>query len=154
MATARGKRKMIQYSLKCSEGHGFDSWFQSGEAYEKLIAAGLVSCVICGSSTVEKAIMTPRVQAARDAAARPQKPTSLGKPANAAEQAMAELRKKIEDNSDYVGMNFVSEARAMFDGGAPERAIYGEARPEEAIKLLKDGVPVAPLPFLPSRKTN
>ena len=37
---------------------------------------------------------------------------------------------------------------------APERAIYGEAKPEEAQSLIEDGVPVAPLPFVPSRKTN
>ena len=46
------------------------------------------------------------------------------------------------------------EARAMHQGDAPERSIYGEARPEEARQLLEDGVPVAPLPFLPGRKTN
>jgi hypothetical protein len=67
---------------------------------------------------------------------------------------LAELRRKIEQNSDYVGMNFAKEARAMHDGTAPERAIYGEARPEEARKLLEDGIPVAPLPFIPGRKTN
>ena len=45
-------------------------------------------------------------------------------------------------------------ARAMHEGEVPERSIYGEARPEEAIKLLQDGVPVAPLPFMPARKLN
>ena len=42
----------------------------------------------------------------------------------------------------------------MHNGEAPERAIYGEARLDEAKKLLEDGVPVAPLPFLPNRKAN
>ncbi len=42
----------------------------------------------------------------------------------------------------------------MHEGTAPERSIYGEARPDEAKKLLEDGIPVAPLPFLPGRKTN
>ncbi|HAW47084.1 MAG TPA: DUF1178 domain-containing protein, partial [Roseovarius sp.] len=32
--------------------------------------------------------------------------------------------------------------------------IYGEARPEEARRLIEDGIPVAPLPFSPRRKTN
>ena len=71
-----------------------------------------------------------------------------------AENFPADLRAKVEANSEYVGMNFVAEARAMHDGDAPERSIYGEARADEAIKLLQDGVPVAPLSFLPTRKAN
>ncbi|MGA1613135.1 MAG: DUF1178 family protein [Lutimaribacter sp.] len=157
---------MIQFSLKCAEGHRFDSWFQSASAFEKLQGAGMVSCAICGSGSVEKALMAPRVRPARQAAeaaqppapapgaAAPVAPGALTRPASPVEQQLAELRRKIEQNSDYVGMNFAKEARAMHDGTAPERAIYGEARPDEARKLLEDGIPVAPLPFIPGRKTN
>lgn len=154
---------MIQYALKCAEGHEFDSWFQSAVAFDKLAGTGMVACVICGSAEVEKAIMTPRVQAARNAAAKPNLPTApdaskapglLSQPANAAEQAVVELRKKVEENSDYVGMSFAQEARAMHDGDAPERSIYGEAKAEEARQLIEDGIPVMPLPFMPNRKVN
>lgn len=68
--------------------------------------------------------------------------------------ALSAMRQEIENNSEYVGMNFATEARAMHVGERPERAIYGEARLDEARKLLEDGVPVAPLPFLPKRKAN
>ena len=147
---------MIQYALKCANDHSFDSWFQSAAAFDKLAGAGLISCAVCGSSEVEKAIMAPRVSAARDMTAERAAPKAgaLSQPASPAEQALAELRRKVEKNSDYVGMNFATEARAMHDGDAPERAIYGEARLDEAKKLLEDGVPVAPLPFMPNRKTN
>ena len=64
------------------------------------------------------------------------------------------MKKQVEDNSDYVGMSFASEARAMHDGDAPARAIYGEAGIEDAKALLEDGIPVLPLPFLPGRKSN
>ncbi len=67
---------------------------------------------------------------------------------------MAALRAKIEASSEYVGLNFAAEARAIHDGDAPERAIYGEAKPDEAKRLIEDGIPVAPLPFIPVRKTN
>ena len=53
---------MIRYALKCAEGHSFESWFQSASAYDKLAAAGMVTCAVCGSSSVEKAIMAPRVR--------------------------------------------------------------------------------------------
>ena len=42
----------------------------------------------------------------------------------------------------------------MHEGTRPARAIHGEARPEEARKLIEDGVPVAPLPFVPRAKAN
>lgn len=147
---------MIQYALKCAEGHAFDSWFKSAEAFDKLAAAGLVQCAICGSAQVEKAMMTPRVGSGRKTG--PAEDTArdrpLSQPANAAEKAIAALRRKVEENSDYVGKNFASEARAIHEGAAPERPIYGEARAEDARALIEDGVPVAPLPFTPNRKTN
>ncbi|SLN35719.1 hypothetical protein ROG8370_01472 [Roseovarius gaetbuli] len=149
---------MIQFSLKCAEDHRFDSWFQSAEAFEKLRARSMVTCAVCGSDEVEKALMAPRVRSSRKDAPDGAPPQAAGgalsKPASPAEQAMAELRRKIEENSEYVGGNFAREARDMHDGVTPERAIYGEARPEEARKLLEEGVPVAPLPFIPGRKSN
>ena len=108
----------------------------------------MVACAVCGGSGVEKAIMTPRVSSG-DAKAGP-----LSAPASPAEQALAEIRRKIESESDYVGRDFVREARAIHDGEAPERSIYGEARLDEARKLVEDGVRVAPLPFMPNRKSN
>jgi hypothetical protein len=67
---------------------------------------------------------------------------------------MAQMRQMIEANSDYVGMNFAAEARKIHLGDAPTRAIYGEAKVDEARALLEDGIPVAPLPFMPRAKVN
>ena len=135
---------MIKYSLKCSQEHTFDSWFQSAEAFEALKKAGHLSCAVCGSDKIEKAIMAPKVQASRP----------LSEPLTPEAQKLAEMRKHVEENSTYVGGTFAKEARAIHDGTAPERAIWGEAKPEEAKSLIEDGVPVAPLPFMPSRKAN
>ncbi|MBO9397524.1 DUF1178 family protein [Shimia sp. R9_2] len=156
---------MINYTLKCANDHRFDSWFQSAEAFDKLQASGMVACALCGNTDVTKAMMAPRVRPARKAATTPApqeqpaeapkpNPGALSAPASPAEQALRELRQHVEANSDYVGKNFASEARAMHEGSAPERAIYGEAKPEEAKALIEEGVPVAPLPFSIGRKTN
>lgn len=145
---------MIKFTLKCTDGHRFESWFQSADAFEKLKANGMVSCAVCGDSGVEKALMAPQVRPGRKASTGPEQEKPLSAPASPAEQALAELKRKIEANSDYVGMNFAKEARAMHEGAAPERSIYGEAKPEDAKKLIEDGIPVAPLPFLPGRKSN
>ncbi|MBT4567529.1 MAG: DUF1178 family protein [Marinovum sp.] len=147
---------MIQYSLKCDQDHSFDSWFQSAAAFDKLLKAKMVTCAICGTSSVQKAIMAPRVNKSGVPSEPDEKPQKnpLSAPPDPAQQALKELRKHIETNADYVGDNFAAEARAMHDGSAPERSIYGAAKPDEAKQLLKEGIPVAPLPFMPGRKTN
>jgi hypothetical protein len=137
---------MIRYDLTCDQGHAFDSWFASAAAYDRLAAAGHVACPECGSSRVAKALMAPSVVARPD--------RSLTAPRDPREAALAELRARIEAESDYVGLSFAAEARAMHEGRAPTRAIHGEAKLEDARKLIEDGVPVAPLPFLPARKAN
>ena len=140
---------MIRYALSCKEGHAFESWFKSASAFDGLAAAGHVSCPVFVTAEVTKSLMAPAVaRAAKPAAA------NLTEPANPLEEAMRALRRQVEENSEYVGVNFVTEARRMHQGDAPERAIYGEARPEEAKRLIEDGVPIAPLPFFPARKTN
>lgn len=145
---------MIRYTLKCDKEHSFDSWFASAAAYEALQARGMVSCTICGSTTVEKALMAPAVRPARKAAAAPATEAPLSAPQTGIEEAFAAMRQAVEANSDYVGVNFVAEARAMHEGAKPERAIHGEARLDEAKALLDDGIPVMPLPFLPKRSRN
>ena len=151
------ERAVIQFALKCDQDHRFDSWFQSSEAFDKLKSASMVTCAVCGSAQVDKAVMAPRVRDSKSAAGVPAAPADAGPlstPANAAEQALAALKKQVEENSEYVGMNFAREARDIHDGTAPERLIHGEARPDEAKKLIEDGVPVSPLPFVPGRKAN
>ena len=164
---------MIRFSLQCSQNHVFQSWFQSGDAYEALHARGLVSCPVCGDLAVQKSLMAPALAPkARRAAAAAETGAGAGTAAGAGaagaagakpdlrtpqtemETAFAEMRRNVEANSDYVGVNFVAEARRMHEGGVPERSIWGEARPEEVKGLLEDGVRIAPLPFMPSRKTN
>ena len=140
---------MIRYSLSCDQGHDFDSWFQSAAAYDRLAAAGHVACALCGSTTVDKALMAPAVRTAGETGTAP-----LATPHPELEEKLAALRAHIEENSDYVGLSFAAEARAMHDGLIPERAIHGEARPDEARRLIEDGIPVAPLPFVPKRQAN
>lgn len=135
---------MIKYALKCEAGHVFESWFQSAEAFDTLKKAGHVTCAVCGNVHVEKAMMAPQVTAKR----------ALSEPASETEEKIAALRKHVEENSTYVGGSFAKEARAMHDGDAPARAIWGEAKPQEAKALIEDGVPVAPMPFIPREKTN
>lgn len=137
---------MIRYDLHCDKGHDFDGWFRSSEGFETMLKAGQVSCTHCGSVNVKKALMAPAVPA--------EKKATLTTPNSPEEQALEKLRNHVEANSDYVGLRFADEARAMHEGRSESRAIHGEAKLEEARTLIEDGVPIAPLPFIPRQKSN
>ena len=69
---------MIRYTLNCGNGHSFESWFQNSQAFDKQKKRGLVTCPVCGTAKVEKAIMAPRL--ARADAERPALPAPLASP--------------------------------------------------------------------------
>jgi hypothetical protein len=156
---------MIRYSLRCERDHTFESWFQDSSAYDSQVKRKLVSCPVCDSVTVEKAIMAPRIvgKKGRERAAQVSPPAEA--PAAEAPAAgstslimaqerelrakLKELRDHIVKNADNVGERFPNEARAMHYGDKEHRPIYGEASPEEAKSLIEEGIEVSPLPVLP-----
>ena len=153
---------MIRYTLRCEKDHAFESWFQSSSAYDSQVKRKLVTCPVCGSAKVEKAIMAPRIvgKKGRDRAAQPGtsvhrgagqriRPSLMMAQERELRAKIKELRDHIVKNADNVGERFPNEARAMHYGDKEHRPIYGEASPEEARSLIDEGVEVSPLPTLP-----
>lgn len=148
---------MIVFDLGCDNGHVFEAWFGSSEDYEQQRERGLVTCPLCGSVAVEKAVMAPRVGrkgnqiAVRASTADQAPPFSQDGPspeqAKAMLKALAEAQAEALKNSEWVGKGFADQARAMHLGDVEHRSIHGQTTLEEARSLLEDGVPVAPLPF-------
>jgi hypothetical protein len=154
---------MIRYALRCDRDHEFESWFQSSSAYDSQVKRKLVSCPVCGSAKVDKAIMAPRIVGKKGRERAAPEPTPAPTP-EVASQAPAplmmaqehelraklkELRDHIVKNADNVGERFPNEARAMHYGDKEHRPIYGEASPDEAKALIDEGIEVSPLPVLP-----
>lgn len=128
---------MIRYALTCDVEHGFDAWFRNSADYDVQAEAGLIECPHCGSTAISKAPMAPAIARSRETAPNPE----------ALMRAYAaRVRAHIRETHDYVGADFAAEARAIHEGEAEERPIWGEASPEEARALVEDGVTVAPLP--------
>jgi hypothetical protein len=154
---------MIRYSLRCERDHSFESWFQDSSAYESQVKRKLVSCPVCDSVKVEKAIMAPRIvgkkgreraEPAPAPAAVAEAPAAESTPLMMAQERelrakLKELRDHIVKNADNVGERFPNEARKMHYGDIEHRPIYGEASPDEARSLIEEGVEVSPLPVLP-----
>lgn len=153
---------MIRYTLNCNKGHSFESWFADSGAYDKQAKRGLVSCPMCGSVKVEKAIMAPRLsstakkrKASVDAPA--EKPSSQPVAMMSPQEMefrtkLKELREHITKNADDVGQKFPEEARKMHYGETEHRSIYGVASPDDAKALAEEGIEFHPIPILPDER--
>lgn len=156
---------MIRYALHCDRNHAFESWFQSSSAYDSQVKRKLVTCPICGSAKVDKAIMAPRIVGKKGRGPATPPPEATVAPAPEPVQSgptslmmaqerelrtkLKELRDHIVKNADNVGERFANEARAMHYGDKEHRPIYGEASPDEAKSLIDEGIEVSALPTLP-----
>lgn len=136
---------MITYSLACANQHKFDAWFRSAEAYEEQHEKGIVTCPVCGSLKVEKALMAPALRMTSDKIS-----VSTGHPMQSEiREFLRAMRKKVTSEADYVGDKFAEEARKIHFKEADPRGIYGEATRDEVAELLDEGVDFLPLPQLP-----
>ena len=142
---------MIRYALLCEHDHDFEGWFGASSDYDEQHVRGLLECPVCGSKAVRKAIMAPAVQGTKATAAPAAQTPQMREMMM---QAMGEVRRHVEDNFDYVGDAFASEARAIHDGKSEDRGIYGEASPTQVRDLTEDGIRVAPLPPKPPTKSE
>ena len=52
---------MIKYQLICDLTHEFEGWFQTGAAFDAQNETGLVTCPVCDSAKVRRALMTPNL---------------------------------------------------------------------------------------------
>jgi hypothetical protein len=129
---------MIRYDLRCANGDEFEAWFGSISDYDSQAAAGMVECPHCGARQVEKAPMAPAVVTGGAKEKQKQRAVAMA--------MAAKVREHIKENFDYVGRDFADEARKMHSGESEERAIWGEATPEEARELAEDGIAASPLP--------
>lgn len=140
---------MIRYALTCEHGHEFEGWFGSSSDFDDQQARGLLECPVCASKSVRKQIMAPAV-----AGTKRNTPDLPPKARAMMMEALGKVRRHVEENFDYVGDAFAREARAIHEGRSEDRGIYGEASPAEVKALVEDGVPVAPLPPEPPKKTE
>ena len=165
---------MIKYRLVCGQAHEFEGWFQTSHAFDAQSKDGLVSCPICDSRDVRRALMAPnlaspkRQKATREAMVpMPAKPTPPfvsvqkplpAKPVNEAAAlavygaVLAELRqiqRKIKDECRYVGDDFADEVRKIHYGETEPENIYGQSTVEEYEELADEGIDVTPMPWLP-----
>ena len=140
---------MIRYALACERSHEFEGWFSTSADFDDQQYRGLLSCPVCATKAVTKQIMAPSIAGTKRTV------SDLSPKAHSMMmETLTKVRQHVEDNFDYVGDSFAAEARAIHEGTSEPRGSYGEASPVEVKALVADGVPVAPLPPPPPKKTD
>ena len=140
---------MIKYQLKCECGVEFESWFSSSKEYDRLEKKKLLSCQCGKSNSISKQLMAPQIASKKEVDTKISKQEEFYKTVN---KKLRDLREYVEKNAEYVGDNFVSEARSIHYDKKNVRSIYGKASPEQTEELLEEGIEVNTVPWI--NKTN
>ncbi len=148
--------------LRCANGHGFEGWFASEDDFLQQNGSGRLLCPLCSDSVITRLLSAPRLnlsgvrEPSPPAAEAPGRqltvPAPAPTPAAAAPQAgdlqalwlhaVRELMARTED----VGPAFAEEARRIHYGETAERAIRGQATPEERAALREEGIDTVAIP--------
>ena len=136
---------MIKYKLICKNcDYSFDSWFASSKEYEKLKKLKHLNCIKCNSLKVEKTLMAPSVVNTKDKIVSISKQNKFSKIKN----KIKKYQKFIKKNFDYVGDNFVHEARSIhYRKDNKTKGIYGRANSEEISELRDEGIETEVIPW-------
>jgi hypothetical protein len=152
---------MIKYALACERKHTFEVWFSDSADYDRQRKRGLVTCPVCNTKKVEKAIMAPALgrgtkkrsaPAPAEAPSAPEQVAMISPQEREFRAKLKELRDHLISNADNVGKKFPEVARKMHYGEVEHRSIYGEASSQDAKELLDEGIEFHPLPILPDER--
>ena len=135
---------MKVFNLRCANEHSFEGWFTSAEDFASQSQSGLLTCPLCGSAEVAKALSAPYLATSGGASEKRQ----AAMPTQAQIQAMfVKMARELAANTENVGERFAEEARRIHYKEAPERGIRGVTTKDEADALGEEGINVVPLPF-------
>ncbi len=135
---------MIKYQLKCKSCNNiFDSWFTSSKEFERLKKMKLINCVNCNSLNIDKSIMSPRISSKINSNLKP----NFNKK-DEVKSKIKEFQKYIKNNFEYVGENFLYEARSIHYGDKKsKKGIYGNASKKDIKELKEEGIETAVIPW-------
>jgi len=137
--------------LQCAQAHGFEGWFGSEDDFTSQLARGLVTCPLCGDTTITKKLSAPRLNlghasAPAERSKQPRQDVVAGGDTQMALQAAwLGMAKRILANTEDVGERFAEEARRIHYGETEHRGIRGQASRAETEALADEGIEVMQL---------
>ena len=137
---------MIKYRLLCKNCKTiFDSWFSSSVEYERLKKQDHINCHTCHSLCVEKTLMSPSVLTPKNVS----KIDNQVKKYKETKKVMLKYQEFIKKNFEYVGEDFVYEARSIhYKNKKVSKGIYGTATKEDIKELKEEGIVSEVIPWI------
>ena len=139
---------MIAFDLQCENGHSFEGWFENSDAFENQNKQGLITCPVCNSGSVCKALSRFGIV----------KSTGPSKGLQVNAQAILDDISRqffdfVEKNFDDVGADFTKEALKIHYGVTEPRNIKGVSTQEDEKMLKEEGVDFIKIP-MPTEKND
>ena len=141
---------MIKYNLACKKcNKSFDSWFSSSKEYDKLKKLRLITCYNCGSSEVDKNLMSPNVLNFKNE----KKDKVRDKKFVNIKKTIKEYQKFIKNNFKYVGENFAYEARSIhYSKKNSKKNIFGKASIDDVKELKEEAIETSTIPWIEDKE--
>ncbi|RPJ82763.1 MAG: DUF1178 family protein [Deltaproteobacteria bacterium] len=139
---------MIAFDLKCEKGHSFEGWFESSHAFDTQKGKGLVTCPVCNSASVSKALSRFGIVKSNGTA----KGVAID-PQAVVDNISKKIYDFVEKNFDDVGADFTKEALKIHYGVSEPRNIKGVSSKEEEKLLREEGVDFIKVP-IPAEKND
>ena len=139
---------MIKYILKCKNKHEFESWFSSSGEFERLKKKKLIECIFCKSQEINKSIMSPNIATKKYKDSN----TPNSKDFLKIKKDLIKIKKFVEKNFEFVGDKFSREVREIYYDNKKNRNIYGTVSLEEKQVLDDEGIELATIPWIATKK--
>ncbi len=133
---------MIKYKLQCEKNHEFTSWFANSSEFERLKKKKMLECIYCNSKDITKSIMSPRV------INKNKENKDYQKEIRKMKKDLAELRKFVENNFEYVGDKFARKVREVYYDENKKKNIYGISTEKERKDLMEEGIDLVSIPWI------
>jgi hypothetical protein len=120
---------VIKYTLVCDDAHSFEGWFRHSGDFDAQCADKLVSCPVCGSTTVRKGLMAPAVSTARNREALLTR--ELAEPQPREDPALPDVAAGLPGNALAAGTSSTRQPSALLPRDVQQKEIV------EALRLVK-----------------
>jgi hypothetical protein len=132
---------MMVLDLQCSNGHAFEGWFASREAFDQQRDRGEIQCPVCEDTLIRQVLSAVAIKKHYQ---KPQAAPEPGMP----QQKLKQFYRYIEENFEEVGTDFAKEALKMHYGVNEKRNIRGTSTADEEEVLKREGVEFFKIPMI------
>jgi hypothetical protein len=137
-------------NLRCGNGHGFEGWFASDDAFMDQNERGLIECPLCADCHVSRLPSAPRLNLSGPRQVEVRETAEVADQVVSGVSMQAQWLKAVRhliENTEDVGERFATEARRIHYGEIEARGIRGQASADDRQALREEGIEVMSMPL-------